>query len=170
MTVADLDEDGFADVIVPAGNTFRVGILQVAARAGSKPATFHELGGQPTDVAAADLDGDGDIDLAAGLPNSDQVSVLANITEGTAAVGEVAAPGIALTFGPAHSNPTPAGATIPYVLPAPANVRIAIFDVAGRRVRDLFRGELAAGRARSDLGRPERLRRPGGRRSLSGSR
>jgi FG-GAP-like repeat/FlgD Ig-like domain len=144
VRVADLDEDGFADVIVPAGNTFRVGVLR-GGPSGLEAATFHQLGGQPTDVAAADLDHDGDLDLAAGLPNSDQVSVLANISGGTAAVGQPAAPVIALTFGPARSNPTPAGATIPYVLPAAAEVRIAVFDVAGRRVRDLFQGELAAG-------------------------
>lgn len=145
VTVADLDEDGFADVIVPAGNTFRVGILRGGA-SGLEPATFHELGGQPTDVAAADLDDDGDLDLAAGLPNSSKVSVLANITEGTAAVGDLAAPAIALAFGPAQSNPTSSGTTIPYVLSAPAEVRIAVFDIAGRKVRDLFAGQLAAGK------------------------
>jgi len=145
VTVADLDADGFADVIVPAGNTNRVGVLR-SNGSGLEAATFHEVGGQPTHVAASDLDDDGDLDLANALPHSNELSVLLNVSSGTTAVGgNGVGPRVALSFGPAYSNPTPLGATIPYVLPVAAQVRIAVMDVAGRKVRDLFAGERSAG-------------------------
>ena len=145
VTLADLDADGRADVIVPAGNTYRIGVLR-SNGSGLEAATFHELGGQPTHVAASDLDGDGDLDLANALPHSDELSVLLNVSSGTTSVGGAGAgPRVGLAFGPAFSNPTPLGATIPYALPATAQVRIAVLDVAGRRVRGLFAGEQPAG-------------------------
>jgi hypothetical protein len=145
VTIADLDADGQGDVIVPAANTYRVGILR-SNGAGLEAATFHELGGQPTHVVASDLDEDGDLDLASALPHSDELSVLLNVSSGTTGVdGAGAGPRVALSFGPAFSNPTPLGATIPYVLPAAAQVRIAVLDVAGRRIRGLFAGERPAG-------------------------
>jgi hypothetical protein len=144
VTLADLDRDGLSDAIVPAGNTYRLSTLQSGGTSGLEPAIFHEVGDQPTHVFAADLDDDGDLDLASGLPHADKVSVLLNVSGGTTAVG-AAAPAIALSFGPAYSNPTPGGATIPYHLAAPAEVTIAVMDVAGRRVRDLFQGELPGG-------------------------
>ena len=153
VTFADLDQDGMADVIVPAGNTNRVGVLR-SNGAGLEAATFHEVGGQPTHVVASDLDDDGDLDLANALPHSNELSVLLNVSGGTTGVGGAdgvadggagAGPRVALSFGPAFSNPTPLGATIPYVLPSPARVRIAVLDVAGRRIRSLFAGERPAG-------------------------
>jgi len=144
VTLADLDEDGLADAIVPAANTYRLSTLRGGGTSGLEPATFHGLGDQPVHVTAADLDNDGDRDLASALPHRDKVSVLLNVSGGTTAVGAPIAP-IALSFGPAYSNPTPRGATIPYRLAEPASVRISVLDVAGRRVRQLFHGELPAG-------------------------
>ena len=45
----------------------------------------------------------------------------------------------------ASPNPTRAGAAIDFALPRAGHVDLAIFDVAGRRVRTLLRGESAAG-------------------------
>jgi len=44
-----------------------------------------------------------------------------------------------------HPNPARAGTTIEFVLASPADVRIDVFDVAGRRVRTLCDGEFSAG-------------------------
>ena len=144
VTVADLDADGQADVIVPAANTHRVGVLR-SNGSGLEADTFHEVGGQPTHVAASDLDEDGDLDLTNALPHSNELSVLLNASGTTGVGGAGAGPRVALSFGPAFSNPTLLGATIPYVLPAAAQVRIAVMDVAGRSVRSLFAGERPAG-------------------------
>ena len=147
VTLADLDADGKADVIVPAGNTHWVGVLR-SNGSGLEAATFHQVGDQPTHVAASDLDNDGDLDLANALPHANELSVLLNVSSGTTGVGEddgEAGPRVALSFGPAYSNPRPLGATIPYVLPAAAQVRITVMDVAGRRIRSLFAGERPAG-------------------------
>jgi hypothetical protein len=144
VTLADLDGDSLADVVVPAANTHRIGTLRSTGASGLEPATFHSLGDQPVHVVAADLDDDGDLDLASGLPHTDEVSVLLNATGGTTTAG-TSPPPMGLAFGPPISNPTPLGATIPYVLPEPAQVRIAVLDIAGRRIRNLFRGMAPAG-------------------------
>jgi len=147
VRLADLDRDGRADVIVPAAVTYRLATLRSLGAGGLEAGTPHDLVGQPTSVAAADLDNDGDLDLVGGSPHTNQVSVLRNISGTTTAAG---APGAetALSFGPALANPTPLGATIPCVLGTPAEVRISVTDVTGRRVRELFQGEMAAGEHR----------------------
>jgi hypothetical protein len=47
---------------------------------------------------------------------------------------------------PAYPNPSSGAATIPFVLAAPARVRLAVYDVLGREVAVLADGPHAAGR------------------------
>jgi subtilisin family serine protease len=60
----------------------------------------------------------------------------------TAVAGEGIAPHVMLAAAP---NPIAGSGAIRFVLAAPGWTRIALFDVAGRRVRTLFRGNLQAG-------------------------
>jgi hypothetical protein len=146
ITLADLDVDGRADAIVPAANTFRIATLRSSGAAFEAPA-FHPLGWTTTDVAAGYLDGDDDLDVACTQPGRDEVSILLNRSETTAAVGPGLEPGSSASFGPAHSNPVGRfGTSIPYVLAEPTHVRISVRDVAGRHVRSLVGGERPAGR------------------------
>jgi hypothetical protein len=79
--------------------------------------------------------------LALALPaRSATLLVLAPATTGVAATEA----GLFLRAAP---NPTRAGAAIDFALPRAGTVDLAIFDVAGRRVRTLLRGEAAAGPA-----------------------
>ena len=58
------------------------------------------------------------------------------------------ASGAALTVGP---NPAGGAATVALTLPAPAEVRVAVYDALGRRVAVLTAGPLGAGRHRLPL-------------------
>jgi Concanavalin A-like lectin/glucanases superfamily/Calcineurin-like phosphoesterase len=51
-----------------------------------------------------------------------------------------------IELGPVVPNPTHREARITFVLPRPADVHIEVMDVQGRRVGEVFRGRLAAGR------------------------
>jgi hypothetical protein len=65
-----------------------------------------------------------------------------------------------LTLRPSYPNPFRSQTTLEYALPASADVRIAIYDVLGRRVRVLAEGDHTAGRhdvtwdGRNNAGQP----------------
>ena len=50
-----------------------------------------------------------------------------------------------LALYPAHPNPAPGSATIGFALPAQSHARLQVYDVAGRLVRTLVDGQVAAG-------------------------
>ena len=120
--VADFDGDGVPDVAVPNGGP---GSNSVGVRLGSGDGSFGDLGvhtsggSNPSDVVAADLDLDGDPDLASTNMNSGNVGLL---------VGERGA------FQPAQ--PLAVG-------PAPG--AIAAGDLNGDGADDLAVGDLATG-------------------------
>ena len=115
-------------------------------RNGVEEPAFHSLGREPLDVAVGDLDGDQDLDVAC-TQRQDKVSILLNRSATPSAIGPQSESGALAAFGPADSNPARrSGTSIPYVLVAPAHVRIAVRDVAGRHVRLLFGGVRPAGR------------------------
>ena len=67
------------------------------------------------------------------------------VNGGSTGVGELAS---APSFSLAQNFPNPAknGTTIRFAIPAPADVRVALYDVQGRLVRTLVDGTRAAGR------------------------
>jgi hypothetical protein len=84
LAAADLDGDGDQDLAVDNGNSNDVTILKNHGtgnffEAGSSP---EAAGGGPEQVAAADLDGDGDQDLAVANFESDDVTILKNAGAG----------------------------------------------------------------------------------------
>jgi hypothetical protein len=145
LTLADLDQDGLADVLFAGANTPRVSTLR-SNGAGFEAATFHALGGLSRLVEAYDLDGDQDADVVATLFESDQVSILLNEAASPTSV----APGKSeqtLAFGPAMPNPMRVSTSIPIFLPVAAEARISILDVSGRLVRVLSSGSRLEGRS-----------------------
>ncbi|MCH7573901.1 MAG: VCBS repeat-containing protein [Candidatus Marinimicrobia bacterium] len=87
---ADLDGDGDADLvtannITDTDNSIRdsVSVLLNYGSGTFAPAVNFGVGDEPTSIAAADLDGDGDIDLAVTNSISADVSVLLNSGNGT---------------------------------------------------------------------------------------
>jgi hypothetical protein len=67
-------------------------------------------------------------------------------TAETLAVDPPAPPGPAITFAPPSPNPAGEAVTLRFSLPRAAEVRLAIFDLGGRRVRELMSGMEPAGR------------------------
>jgi hypothetical protein len=61
-------------------------------------------------------------------------------------------------LGPAWPNPMHDGAELRLRLPERAAVRLDVYDLQGRRVRQLVTGTLGPGEVRRALGRPRRRR------------
>ncbi|MDC0667403.1 FG-GAP repeat domain-containing protein [Nannocystis radixulma] len=80
LAVADVDADGHPDLVLGGGlqGAFAVtwggpgGLKDMF----SGTSTSWSVGGRMIDLAVADLDGDGHLDLAAALPDSDEIAVL----------------------------------------------------------------------------------------------
>ena len=90
----------------------------------------------------SDLDFDGDVD------DADRQILLAHLWHTCAAAGvgpddsPPAQEGLSLAIGP---NPTRGGARVTMTLSQPSDVRVEVLDVACRRVRTLYEGEMTAG-------------------------
>ncbi|MBZ5710902.1 FG-GAP repeat domain-containing protein [Nannocystis pusilla] len=80
VAVADVDGDGHPDLVLSGGFQGAFGVMWGGPR-GSKDmfdgtSTTWSIGARTLGLAVADLDGDGHLDLAALLPDSDEVAVL----------------------------------------------------------------------------------------------
>jgi hypothetical protein len=99
----------------------------------------------PRSVCAADLNGDGNIDLAVTNPNAENVSILINarpaVTDADP-VTRIPETSIAAVY----PNPFNPSVTIELQCSGTNDpVEIGIFDVSGRKVRTVFSGRLNAG-------------------------
>ncbi len=66
--------------------------------------------------------------------------------DGQVAVGAAPAPSVTLALAPATPNPFRAVTQLAFALPDASNIKLAIYDVAGRQVAVLAKGRHAAGR------------------------
>lgn len=87
VAIADLDGDGNADVITANSGSNDVSVLLGGSGGGLTVASSspYGVGSGPAGVVAADLEGDGDTDIATANRDADTVSVLLN--DGTGALG-----------------------------------------------------------------------------------
>ena len=91
LVVTDLDGDGLADIVIAQTVTAQSSMVHVFRSTGGgafDPPTNYPLSGYCQLVAAADLDLDGDLDLA--LPGSSQIQQLRNAGDGSFVAGPVA--------------------------------------------------------------------------------
>jgi len=145
---ADLDGDGALDLATANAGTIDVWTVSVLLNNGDGtylPQSVYPVGGYPHSVCAADLDGDGDVDLATANSYSDDVSVLLNkLPDGILepADGNVPAE---FVLSQNYPNPFNLGTTIRFTLPEPADVRISVYDILGRKVRQVASGYYSAG-------------------------
>lgn len=146
VRLGDLDMDGNLDAVV--GLVLQNPVIPVLlgdSDGGLRAATSYSAGaGGISAIALADLDGDGDLDVAATSNHQDALVVLRNLTDPTTAAPP-AEDASGFFLGAPRPNPGRAPA-IAFRLPAPAQVRFVVHDVAGRVVARLLDTQRAAGR------------------------
>jgi hypothetical protein len=145
--IADMTGDGALDVVVANGFSDNLSFLRNTGAGAFAPAVNTAVGDTPRAIVAADLDGDGDVDIASVNSLSNTVSVLRNGPQGTIDVpaDSPPAPTALLANRPNPFNPS---TVITFRLVKPAPVELAVYDVRGRLVRWLARGERASGEHR----------------------
>jgi len=95
------------------------------------------LRGNPHALVMGDVNGDGRLDLVAANPDSNSVSVLINATPGLTSVGPPLVPAKFQLLA-VRPNPSRAGLQVKFQLPRAEAVDAEIYDVAGRRTRNLL--------------------------------
>lgn len=143
-TLGDYDRDGDMDLLTGDLNRELQFFRHVGTSWQEDPTVVAGLVvGQNAAPAFGDLDHDGDLDLAVGN-YSGTFNYFENTGPSAGAPGDEA-PAFRPTRLQASPNPFCRGVTLTFTLPAAGPVDLAIFDAAGRCVRQLLRGPQPAG-------------------------
>lgn len=168
QTFADIVTDGRGGAIVAWNDSLDIVVQHVLASGAldpTYPVTGRELctlSGEEGDVALVATGGAGAIAAWTDTRNGKDADIYALqvLEAGTVDVEDSAPSGI--TFARPIPNPTRDALTLRFALPREAEVRLAIYDLTGRRVRDLASGARPAGEhaiawdLRNDRGDPVR--------------
>ncbi len=150
VVVRDLNADGVDDWVFVGGNRASGFGVFVEWGGGLRPtqqAETHRLAGDGTGVLTGDVDDDGDLDLVVLDSALGGVHVLKNSGVGQPTVVRTAAVLPAeYRLGNSYPNPFNPAVVIPLDLATDAvGVSLTVYDVLGRRVRQLWQGALPAG-------------------------
>ena len=151
VVVRDLNADGVDDWVFVGGN--RASGLGVFVEWGgglnpTQEEETHRLTGDGTWVLPGDVDDDGDLDLVVLDPALGGVHVLKNsgVGQPTAVMTSAVALPTQYRLGDSYPNPFNPAVVIPLDLATDAaGVSLTVYDVLGRRVRQLWQGSLPVG-------------------------
>ncbi len=148
VVVADLDRDVDRDVVAVGGNS-ALGEVMYYENSGASSFSRKPIDTDPGNrqrVAAADMDGDGDSDVLVVNSFPDQVVLYGNLGTGTGVVGgALAAAATRAVLDQNEPNPFRLRTEIRFALSEPGRAAIAVYTVAGERVRMLADGAFPAG-------------------------
>lgn len=142
-------------VELPALTDVTTGFIRLAVNGAGTAAITYD--GQL--LGAVDFDGSGTVDVPLNVDGSHLTTVevtitgvnmvpysgMVAITTGATAVGDSQLPGLPVLHGN-YPNPFNPSTRIVFELPISVEVQLSVYDIRGRLVRNLVRGELAAGR------------------------
>ena len=151
VVVRDLNADGVDDWVFVGGNRASGFGVFVEWGGGLNPTQeeeTHRLAGDGTRVLPGDVDDDGDLDLVVLDPALGGVHVLKNsgVGQPTAVMTEAVARPAQYRLGDSYPNPFNPAVVIPLDLETDAaGVSLTVYDVLGRRVRQVWQGSLPVG-------------------------
>jgi hypothetical protein len=144
---ADLNGDFHLDLAI-ANSWFQtyqdISVLLNNGNGTFAPYTAYPVGYNPKSVFAADLDNDGDLDLASANSGSDNVSVLINQDIVGIEESEEIIPKKFYLY-QNYPNPFNPSTTIEFDLPKASEVKLKIFNILGEEVSTLVSDRLSAG-------------------------
>jgi hypothetical protein len=141
VDIADVDANARREVLAVSAARNSISVLAFDLAGAFLQKSEYGTGRDPRALAMADFNGDGWLDLATADFGDTTVTVIRNRTGATTAVdpAPTALPRTALLLAP-RPNPSFGASEIRWVVPSACKLDLAIFDLAGRRMRLLLAG------------------------------